>query len=669
MPLRPAKCALTLFAVLSALVSTPNYAAPPPVEYFFETPEFTAALLSPTGRFVAVRAGKAGERQGLAVIDLTSDSIAPVIRFSDADIGKFQWISDQRLVFSTADMQAGQGDMHRAPGLFAANRDGSDLRQLVKRDSEYGIFEMTGKRQLGQEPLPWNHFLIDQHGLLDSEYVYVVNPTFDGLDQVRHVDLKRINTLTGSAQTLPRPPDTQEWLLDQKGEPRIAISAEGANRVVNYRDPATAEWRKLISYNAYVGSADGFEPIAFSPNGTLYVEATAGMDKSSIHTFNFSTGKVNPEAKIIADGYDFSGHLITNKDKTLGVRLVTDAETTVWFDARMQAVQQAVDALLPSTVNLVSVAVRPETPWVLVESYSDTTPTTFLLFNTDTKDYRKIGSMRPRIKPDQMGHQQSLRYKARDGLEIPALLTLPPGVPAQKLPLVIMVHGGPFVHGNSWGWDAETQFLASRGYAVLEPAYRGSTGFGYNHFRAGWKQWGLAMQDDLADGAKWAIAKGIADPKRICIAGASYGGYAAMMGLVNDSDLYRCGINWAGVTDINLMYTGTWTNSGDISERYRQYGMPELVGDRVKDSAQLKATSPLLQASRIRQPVLLAYGGADRRVPIHHGKLFYDAIKQSNPDVEWIMYQSEGHGWNVRENQIDFWSRVEKFLNRNIGNP
>jgi dipeptidyl aminopeptidase/acylaminoacyl peptidase len=313
--------------------------------------------------------------------------------------------------------------------------------------------------------------------------------------------------------------------------------------------------------------------------------------------------------------------------------------------------------------------VRPETPWVLVESYSDTTPTTFLLFNTDTKDYRKIGSMRPRIKPDQMGHQQSLRYKARDGLEIPALLTLPPGVPAQKLPLVIMVHGGPFVHGNSWGWDAETQFLASRGYAVLEPAYRGSTGFGYNHFRAGWKQWGLAMQDDLADGAKWAIAKGIADPKRICIAGASYGGYAAMMGLVNDSDLYRCGINWAGVTDINLMYTGTWTNSGDISERYRQYGMPELVGDRVKDSAQLKATSPLLQASRIRQPVLLAYGGADRRVPIHHGKLFYDAIKQSNPDVEWIMYQSEGHGWNVRENQIDFWSRVEKFLNRNIGNP
>jgi dipeptidyl aminopeptidase/acylaminoacyl peptidase len=668
MPFRPAKYAIALFAIFSVLVSTPNHAAPPPVEHFFETPEFTAALLSPSARFVAVRAGKAGERQGLAVIDLASDSIAPVIRFADADIGRFQWISDQRLVFSTADMQAGQGDMHRAPGLFAANRDGSEFRQLVKRDSEYGIFR-ADKRQLEQEPLPWNHFLIDQHGLRDSEYVYVVNPTFDGLDQVRHVDLKRINTFTGSAQTLPRPPETQEWLLDQKGEPRIAISAEGASRIVNYRDPATAEWRKLISYNSYVGSADGFEPIAFSPSGTLYVEATAGMDKSSIHTFNFSTGKVNPEAKIIADGYDFSGHLISNKDKTLGVRLVTDAETTVWFDARMQAVQQAVDALLPSTVNLVSVAVRPETPWVLVESYSDTTPTTFLLFNTDTKDYRKIGSTRPRINPDQMGHQQSLRYTARDGLEIPALLTLPPGAPAQKLPLVILVHGGPFVRGNSWGWDAETQFLASRGYAVLEPAYRGSTGFGYHHFRAGWKQWGLAMQDDLADGAKWAIAKGIADPKRICIAGASYGGYAAMMGLVNDRELYRCGVNWAGVTDINLLYTGTWTTSSDISERYRQYGMPDLVGDPVKDLAQLKATSPLAQASRIRQPVLLAYGGADRRVPIHHGKLFYEAIKQSNPDVEWIMYQSEGHGWNVRENQVDFWSRVEKFLNRNIGNP
>jgi dipeptidyl aminopeptidase/acylaminoacyl peptidase len=225
------------------------------------------------------------------------------------------------------------------------------------------------------------------------------------------------------------------------------------------------------------------------------------------------------------------------------------------------------------------------------------------------------------------------------------------------------------VRGGQWGWDAESQFLASRGYAVLEPEYRGSTGFGANHFQAGWKQWGLKMQDDIADGAKWAIAEGIVNPKRICIAGASYGGYATLMGVLNDPDLYQCGIDWVGVTDIKLLHTGHWSFASDLSDNYRQYGMPDLVGDLVKDAAQLEATSPLLQAARIKRPLLLAYGGADRRVPLYHGKRFYDAVKRTNADVEWIEYPSEGHGWALPATRIDFWGRVEKFLDRNIGEP
>jgi dipeptidyl aminopeptidase/acylaminoacyl peptidase len=265
-----------------------------------------------------------------------------------------------------------------------------------------------------------------------------------------------------------------------------------------------------------------------------------------------------------------------------------------------------------------------------------------------------------------MASKALVHYKSRDGMTIPAWLTLPQG-PGKNLPMVVLVHGGPWVRGGQWEWDADAQFLASRGYAVLEPEYRGSVGYGATLYRAGWKQWGLKMQDDIADGARWAIAQGHADAKRICIAGASYGGYATLMGLIKDADLYKCGVEWVGVSDINLMYTGTWSYDSDFTDDYKRYGMPVLIGDQEKDAEQLKATSPLLRARELKQPLLMAYGGADMRVPLPHGTRFYQAVKQVNPDVEWIEYTEEGHGWKLPKNRIDFWGRVEKFLDKHIG--
>jgi dipeptidyl aminopeptidase/acylaminoacyl peptidase len=231
----------------------------------------------------------------------------------------------------------------------------------------------------------------------------------------------------------------------------------------------------------------------------------------------------------------------------------------------------------------------------------------------------------------------------------------------------VMVHGGPYVRGGSWGWSPGSQFLASRGYVVIEPEFRGSTGFGKKHYESGWKQWGLNMQNDIADVTRWAIAQGIADPKRICIAGASYGGYATVMGLVNDPDLYQCGINWVGVTDLELLHSGDSSFTSDMGDAYQKYGFPILIGDPVKDAERFKATSGIHQAARIKQPMLLAYGALDQRVPFYHGKKFLDAVKPGNKDVEMVVYDDEGHGWFFMKNRVDFWSRVEKFLDRNIG--
>ena len=231
--------------------------------------------------------------------------------------------------------------------------------------------------------------------------------------------------------------------------------------------------------------------------------------------------------------------------------------------------------------------------------------------------------------------------------------------------MVVLVHGGPWVRGGEWEWEPQSQFLASRGYVVIEPEFRGSVGFGFKHFRSSWKQWGLTMQDDVADAAQWAIKQGYADPKRVCIAGASYGGYATLMGLIRNPELFRCGVEWVGVTDIDLMYSITWS---DASDRWKRYGMPRMVGDRKQDAAQLAATSPIKLADKVTQPLLMAYGGVDERVPIEHGTQFRDAVRKTNQKVEWVVYADEGHGWLLPANRIDFWTRVERFLDKNLKN-
>ncbi len=633
----------------------------PPIESFFENPVFSNAALSPNARFLAAKLSRAGQRDALVVIDLATNAAKVAAVFADFDVGDFYWVNNERLVYNAREKDIAQGDAHMGPGLFAVNRDGSGYRQLVTRSASW--LQPHAVINL----LPYNTYLLRQRGAQDSMSIYVRNPKYDDNGDTELVNLQRLDTETGRAVSVNRPAGTRNWLLDQKGEPRLVESLENGMSIVYYRDPGTDKWRKLAQFSAYTGGADAIEPIAFGPDGALYVAASGGRDKTALYRLDVATGKRDAEPIVALKDYDFSGSLLFANDKLLGVRVLSDATSTVWFDAGMKALQQRIDSALPATVNLVTPAARAETPWVLVQSYSDVQPRIWNLFNAETGALNKVGESYPKIDPREMGVQEALRYKARDGLDIPAWLTLPHGSKRKNLPLVVLVHGGPYMRGGEWGFDPEAQFLASRGYAVFEPEYRGSTGFGDRHFRAGWKQWGLKMQDDIADGVKWAIAQGIADPKRVCIAGASYGGYATLMGLVNDPDLYKCGVDWVGVTDIDLMYTGHWSFFSDMPESYKRYGMPTLIGDQVKDAAQLKATSPLAQAARIRQPLLLAYGGNDYRVPIYHGRKFYDAVKQHNADVAMVVYEEEGHGWYLPKNRFDFWRRVEKFLDRHIG--
>lgn len=637
--------------------------APPPVELFFSNPLLADAELSPSGRYLAALSGAPGRRDMLVVVDLQENKATPVAGYQDADVLQFQWVNDNRLLFNVSDKQIGPGGNYLASGLYAVNRDGSGLRQLASRRG--GALAAAGS-QIAQTMLPWHTFMLRQRGAQDSDEVYVLSSDPRQDEKVHTTNLLRLNTVTGRAVTVQRPGPVDSWVLDNKGEPRLALNAAGGTTTVHYRDPASGAWRSIAQFPTYAGSKDAFTPVGFGADGKLYVRAHAGKDAAALHTLDLATGKLDPQGVVVMPGYDFDGGLISRRGKLLGAVIETDALGNVWFDKEMAAIQQAVDKLLPNAANLISVAASPDAPWVLVRSLSDVRPLAYYLYSPASGKLNPIGSSREGIDPARMGRQDPVRYKARDGREIPALLTLPAGG-GKNLPLVVLVHGGPYLRGNHWGWDGDSQFLASRGYAVLEPDFRGSRGYGTAHFQAGWKQWGLAMQDDIADGARWAIAQGLADPRRICIAGASYGGYATLMGLAKDPDLYKCGINWVGVTDISLLFNGHWSFDSDLTEDWKNHGMPLMIGDPVKDAEQFKATSPIQQAAKITQPLLLAYGAVDRRVPLYHGNQFRDAVAAHNKQVEWVVYQDEGHGWTRPQNRFDFWKRVESFLGRHIG--
>jgi dipeptidyl aminopeptidase/acylaminoacyl peptidase len=651
---------LALLACGSApLQAAPAPTAPPPIERFFINPVLADAKLSPDARYLAAISGAPGRRDYLIVIDLQQKTPKLVAGYQDADIRQFDWVNNERLVFDLADKQ--EGDTRTAAGLFAVDRDGGKLVQLASRRG--GPPGMGVNRRM----LPWHTFMLGG-GAQDSDFIYVTSTEFrDEVSRdVDTVNLLRLDTRTGRSQVVQRPGKVGRWMLDQHGEPRLAMGSEKGVSTLHYRDPATDQWRVLTTFATYKGGRNAFTPLGFGRDGTLYATAYGEGDTTGLVTIDLATGKPNPKPIVVAPGYDFMGALVRSGDRVLGVRISTDAERTVWFDPAVKAAQEKLDAALPGLVNQMSFGSRDQTQWTLVRSYSDVQPLAYYVYNITTGNLDKVGDAYPGIDPARMGQQDPVRYKARDGMEIPALLTQPAGG-AKNAPLVVLVHGGPYVHGNHWGWNGQTQFLASRGYAVLEPDFRGSTGYGDKYFRAGWKQWGLAMQNDIADGARWAIAQGYADPQRICIAGASYGGYAVLMGLANDPDLYKCGVSWVGVTDINLLYDGHWSFASDLQEQWKIYGMPDMIGDQVKDAVQLKATSPIEQAARIKAPLMLAYGGNDRRVPMYHGRKFLSAVKPHNTQVEWIEYEDEGHGWRLPKNRVDFWGRVEKFLDKNIG--
>jgi dipeptidyl aminopeptidase/acylaminoacyl peptidase len=624
-----------------------------PIESFFKTPQYTGMSISPDGTHVAALAPING-RQNLVILDMDNKKGVPITRLDDKDIVFFQWLTSTRLLLQTGKLGV-RADDARGGGLYAVDVDGSNERRVAEGGDElaFGGFQTTFTGTDLVRTLP------NSEDIIGAETLYEEHKVTPGA-------LVRINTRTARrtnvSGTKPDSGDTESWVADNKGVARALMAQSDSKVRIWYRAGEDAPWVKLDEYRTLTEGQ--WQPLAVDDDDkTLLVASYKGRDKSAIVRYD-PAKKAFGEVVAAHPQVDLS-ELVRdpNNGAIVGVRYDADKAGTAWFDDKLASAQVALDKALPGAVNVISWSSNRQR--FLIRSRSDVNPGSFYFFDKAKGKLEWLADRMPWIDSKKMSPMTPVRYKARDGLEIPAYLTIPRGSSGKNLPMVAVIHGGPWYSGDEWAFDPEVQFLASRGYAVLQPNFRGTTRYGWKHFSSSFKQWGLTMQDDITDGVEWAVAQGVADPKRMCIYGASYGGYATMMGVIKTPDLFKCGINYVGVTDLDLFTSATWSDFAYSS--WLQGENKEMFGDPAKDAAQLRATSPVLLASRIKVPVMMAYGAADVRVVPEHGFRMKAAMERVGQHPEWMIADGEGHGYRDLGNQVMFYGAMEKFLDKYIG--
>jgi len=614
-----------LFALrVAAVAAAPAVAAGPlKVEEAFQSSSFLAMQLAPDGRFIAA-IGQANRGTGLILIDAASLEAKLVKGESPALASPraAHWINHDILA-----VDGGTSiDILKASGELVRTIRGSYIRNV--------------------QP--------DRNG---HERILVrrVRPT-------AYIDRVDLRTGDVTLTNFDMPGDPQHWVFDAEGIPRVVTTTSTGlwsdkTKITHwYRQSIDGDWQQLGTFSFI---EDHWIPVYLMEDGkSLAVTSRHGRDTWAYFRFDLETRRITD----MLAGHPLQDIYATRNEADDNYRQVVTLgmkPETIWFDEGLASLQRSVDATLPGRINRI---VGRAADKALVHSYADVDPGRWYLLDTGRMTLREIAAAKPAVDVAKMRPMQIVTYAAPDDLQIPAYLTLPDDVTG-PMPAIVLIHGGP-VARDRWAWNAEVQLLASRGYVVFQPQFRGSSGFGKRFTEAGYGQWGLAMQDDVSAGVRWLIEKKIADPNRICIYGGSYGGYAAMWGLIKTPELYRCGISLAGVSDIEYMFRDdSDVNDWATGRLWRQV----TVGDLKTHKQQFDEVSPLKKAGQIRVPVLIAHGNRDRRVPISHSEKLIAALKEANKSYQWIELENEGHGIASEKNRQRFYEALFEFLQKHIG--
>ncbi|QYM79124.1 S9 family peptidase [Horticoccus luteus] len=640
---------LAALLISPVLASAANQPAPPalvPIEDFAQTPIVSGMRMSPDGKAVAYTAS-ADQKTAIVIKDLDTGKVSGV-----DDGWAPTWVNDGRIAFG-------------GNGFAAIDRDGSNYKGLAGRARQMETHQVDG---LLVAPSPiFSEFTTkaNKDDVLLLQYDY---PNWRGRYSIilSFPHVLRMDTRSGGfMRMVENPGDVMGWGLDASGVVRVGVEYNKGLYRVLYRDDAKQGWRVLKGLD---WERRGTSVRGMSADGKqLYLGRISDNGKWALYTYDIADEKMGEmllgHAKYDIGSFDGDGSelmLARQTRELLGVRYVAEIPKTQWFDQQMASIQAALDKSLPERINTIT-DMDVARQRFLVNSSSARDPGTYYVFDLGKQQLTPVMATMPWIKPDQMAEMIPITYKSRDGLPIHGFLTLPAGRGTKKLPLVVMPHGGPFVR-ETYRFNPDVQFLANRGYAVLQMNFRGSPGFGQAFLDAGKHQVGTGMIDDITDGAKWAIAKGIADPDRVAIMGWSYGGYAALMGVIREPKLFRCAIDLAGVTD----WKAILKYDNEVSPNSLPYTR-DYIGDFQKDAAALDDISPVYHADAIQVPLLLVYSKSDDTVHYDQATAITKALDKAGKPYEFMAKFNEGHGFYEKKHRVALYQTIEAFLAKNMG--
>lgn len=606
----------------------PQSPQPPviPVEDFFRNPEESSFRLSPDAEYIAflrpwerrlnvhVRPRKGGEARRI-----TSET--------ERDISGIFWKGNARLLY-LKDF-GGDENYH----LVAVDPDGGNLRDLTPFDRvQAGVLD-----ELRDHPTD----LIISLNRRDPEVF----------------DAWRLNTVTGELRMVAENPgNITSWYTDHDGEIRLALTTDGVNSSLLYRAAAEQPFAPVLT----TSFRDTLAPLFFTfDNQRVYALSNLGRDRTALIEMDPASGR---EVKLLFEHEEVD---VEGLDYSPERRVLTEIEWTTWraerqvLDPATAAIYQALEARLPGYQLLLQSHDRAE-EYFIVASYNDRTLGRRWLYHAPSDELTLLAELAPWLQEEWLCEMQPISFTARDGLHLNGYLTLPQAGSA-PWPVVLNPHGGPWAR-DVWGYNPEVQLLANRGFAVLQVNFRGSTGYGRRFWEASFGQWGLQMNDDLSDAVAWLVGEGVADPERVAIYGGSYGGYATLAGLAFSPELYACGVDYVGVSNL-------FTFLATIPPYWKPYlaMLHEMVGDPERDRERLTATSPVFHVERIRAPLLVAQGARDPRVNVEESNQIVAALRERGIEVPYLVKENEGHGFHNEENRFEFYAMMVEFLERHLG--
>ncbi|MBT1446536.1 S9 family peptidase [Shewanella sp. JM162201] len=638
-----------LFAAVALCALTQAHAASPE-QVFARGSQFSQVKLSPGGEYLSAITKHEGKNK-LLILDTETLKMKHAVFFPrNAQVGTYAWVNDERIVLAKEYLKGWSDHPIYYGELYAVNADGSRSTYLFGYNSGE---QQTGSNLKKNTAIQATAYILDPlHD--DEKFMLVEALPWSGANwQEGGADVYKVDVYRGTRKKVTRAPISYaRFLTDSKGEVRV-VSGEDKNNDTQVYFRNDGDW---ISSDKLNIGLDNFVPLSFAGDEqSFYAAGTEQGQTQGVYKINLQSGE---KTKVIQDDrVDPANFWINEQTNQLYAVEFADGYPTYAFvdskDERSQLLKSLLATLPGHQVQIVS---EDRTGNLLVVfAANDRNPGDYYLFDRKNNKMRYLVSVNDALDLDKMAEVKPFDFTARDGTKIQAYLTLPQGVDAKNLPLVVNPHGGPHFVRDSWSFDAQNQLLASQGIAVLQVNFRGSGGYGRAFEEAGYGKWGSDIQHDIIDATRQVIADGTVDKDRICIVGGSFGGYSALQSSALAPDLFKCAIGFAGVYDLELMF-----KEGDVQTR--DAGMAYLKKVLTQDKTLLKSMSPTHNVDKLKASILLVHGGNDERAPIEQYEAMADALKKANYPFKSLVMDDEGHGFYNEAHRAKYYAEMMDFL-------